>query len=130
MGEKVEVEQGFIVNFNFMFDTNVEVNPTKKADNTNNKLSSSFCFIIQARDSVDSLQNSAPMNAGSIKKGIAIKLSVHYTLNNDSKQQSFVGIWHVDETKDKNKYNKIDDVELTSHNVHFGDGEIHKVKID
>lgn len=63
-----------------------------------NKLSSSFCFIVQARDSVDSLQNSAPMNAGSLKKGIAIKLSVHYTASIDSKQQSFVGIWHVDES--------------------------------
>jgi len=74
MGEKVEVEQGFEVNFNFMLDTNPEVN---RKDVGNLKPSSSFCFIIQARDSVDILQNSAPMNAGGIKKGIAIKMSVH-----------------------------------------------------
>lgn len=97
MGEKVYVEQGFTANFTFMFDTNIDVGG-RKSDLNHNKLSSSFCFIIQARDSVDSLQTTAPMNAGTIKKGIAIKLSVHYTAANDSKQQSFVGIWHVDET--------------------------------
>jgi len=93
MGEKVEVEQGFIVNFNFMFDTNVEVNPTKHSTNT--KLSSSFCFIIQARDSVDSLQNSAPMNAGSIKKGIAINFpfTTRYNMTPNSKVLWGFGMW-------------------------------------
>jgi len=94
------VEQGFIANFTFMFDQNIDLNynTRSKPDNNSIKLSSSFCFIIQARDSVDTLQTNAPMNAGTIKKGIAIKLSVHYTASNETKHQSFVGIWHVDDT--------------------------------
>jgi len=76
MSEKQQVDGGFTVSFTFVLEKS-ENNVQYLSKENSQRLSSSFCFIIQAKDSVDSLQKGAPMTAGGIKKGLAIKLSVH-----------------------------------------------------
>jgi len=65
-----------------------------------------------------------------IKKGLVIKISVHYSVK-DNNNLSYIGIWYVDKSRDINEqHKKIADMELSKYKINFGNGEIHKIKIE